>query len=111
MNYRPLGYTNLQVSTIALGTWPAGGGPWWGDTDEAEAVRTIQASLDAGVNLIDTAPMYGFGRAEELIGCAIRGRRDRVVIASKCGLWWKDARGSRWFEHQGRAIYRSLRPD
>ncbi len=111
MKYRPLGHTNLQVSTIALGTWSAGGGPWWGDTDEAEAVRAIEASLDAGVNLIDTAPMYGFGRAEELIGRAIRGRRDRVVIATKCGLWWKDARGSRWFEHQGRAIYRSLRPD
>lgn len=111
MNYRPLGHTSIQVSTIAFGTWSAGGGPWWGETDENEAIRAIQVSLDAGVNLIDTAPMYGFGRAEELIGRAIRGRRDQVVIATKCGLWWQDARGSLWFEHQGRPIYRSLRPD
>ncbi|MCX7817983.1 MAG: aldo/keto reductase [Kiritimatiellae bacterium] len=111
MKYRELGDTGIRVSTIALGTWSAGGGPWWGETDAEEAVRAIQASLDAGVNLIDTAPMYGFGRAEELIARAIRGRRDRVVLATKCGLWWRDERGSPWFEHQGRTIRRSLRPD
>jgi aryl-alcohol dehydrogenase-like predicted oxidoreductase len=83
--------TSLQVSRVAIGTWAIGG--WmWGGTDEAESISTIRAALDHGVNVIDTAPVYGFGRSEEIVGKAIaEGRlRDKVVIATKVGLEWKD---------------------
>src|SRR5882757_1330181 len=83
--------TDLQVSRIALGTWAIGG--WmWGGTDEAESIRTIHAALDQGITLIDTAPVYGFGRSEEIVGKALAesGRRKNAVIATKVGLDWKD---------------------
>src|ERR1700719_2598017 len=85
--------TPLRVSPVAIGTWAIGG--WmWGGTDEAESVATIRAALDHGINVIDTAPAYGFGRSEEIVGKAIaEGRlRDKVVIATKVGLEWKDGR-------------------
>lgn len=81
--------TELTASRIALGTWAIGG--WmWGGTDEAEAIRTIHAALDRGITLIDTAPVYGFGRAEEIVGKALAadGRRERALIATKAGLEW-----------------------
>jgi aryl-alcohol dehydrogenase-like predicted oxidoreductase len=83
--------TSLKPSRIALGTWAIGG--WmWGGTDEAEAIRTIQSAVDRGITLIDTAPVYGFGRSEEIVGKALAedGRRKRVTIATKVGLDWKD---------------------
>ena len=85
--------STLAPSRIALGTWAIGG--WmWGGTDEAESVRTIHAALDRGITLIDTAPVYGFGRSEEIVGKALAegGRRARVVLATKVGLDWKDER-------------------
>jgi aryl-alcohol dehydrogenase-like predicted oxidoreductase len=87
--------TSLKVSRIALGTWAIGG--WmWGGTDEAESVATIRAALDQGINLIDTAPVYGFGRSEEIVGRAIeRGLRSRVLIATKVGLEWNNGKVSR----------------
>src|ERR1700750_2427194 len=81
--------TSLKVSPVAIGTWAIGG--WmWGGTDEAESISTIRAALDQGINVIDTAPAYGFGRSEEIVGKAIAegGVRDRVLIASKVGLEW-----------------------
>jgi aryl-alcohol dehydrogenase-like predicted oxidoreductase len=83
--------TPLKVSRIALGTWAIGG--WmWGGTNEDESIQTIHAALDRGINLIDTAPVYGFGRSEEIVGRALaqNGRRKQAVIATKVGLAWKD---------------------
>ena len=112
MQYRPLGESGIQASVVGLGTWVTGGGSWWGeDPDDGESIRAIHAALDAGVSLIDTAPGYGFGRSEEVVGKAVKGRRDKVVLATKCGLWWQDDRGSFFFERDGRKIRRSLRPD
>jgi aryl-alcohol dehydrogenase-like predicted oxidoreductase len=75
------------VSRIGLGTWAIGG--WaWGGADDAESIRAIHRALDLGVNLVDTAPVYGFGRAEEVVGRALAGRRDRAVVATKLGLAW-----------------------
>jgi aryl-alcohol dehydrogenase-like predicted oxidoreductase len=81
--------TNLISSRIALGTWAIGG--WmWGGTDEKESIRTIHAALDQGINLIDTAPIYGYGRSEEIVGEALRqhGRRESVILATKVGIDW-----------------------
>src|ERR1700756_305331 len=78
-----------QVSRVALGTWAMGG--WmWGGTDANASVATIRAALDQGINLIDTAPVYGFGVSEEIVGKAIeeRGHRENVFIATKVGLEW-----------------------
>src|SRR5216683_3623934 len=84
--------TSLEVSRVALGTWAIGG--WmWGGTDEAVSIATIRAAIEHGINIIDTAPVYGFGRSEEIVGKAIEGRlRSDVVIASKAGLQWEDER-------------------
>jgi aryl-alcohol dehydrogenase-like predicted oxidoreductase len=85
--------TSLKVSPVALGTWAIGG--WmWGGTDETESISTIRAALEHGINVIDTAPAYGFGRSEEIVGKAIaEGRlRSRVVIATKVGLEWVQGR-------------------
>jgi aryl-alcohol dehydrogenase-like predicted oxidoreductase len=85
--------TALRVSRVALGTWAIGG--WmWGGSDETDAIRTIHAALDRGINLIDTAPVYGFGRSEEIVGKALAagGRRKRALIATKVGLDWKGSR-------------------
>src|SRR6202042_3964212 len=83
--------TQLNVSRVALGTWAMGG--WmWGGTDRRESVATIQAALAQGINLIDTAPVYGFGVSEEIVGSAlgVAGVRARAVIATKVGLEWHD---------------------
>jgi aryl-alcohol dehydrogenase-like predicted oxidoreductase len=96
MEYIPIKGTNLTASRIALGTWAIGG--WmWGGTDETESIRTIHAALDKGINLIDTAPVYGFGVSEEIVGKAIeqRGHREKVVIATKVGLEWHNGSVSR----------------
>lgn len=111
MIYRAIGSTEMKASAIGLGTWAIGGGPWWGTTDDAESIRTIHAAIDAGINLIDTAPVYGFGRSEAVVGKAIKGRRDKLIISTKCGLWWKDKRGSFFFEQEGKKVNRCLRPD
>jgi aryl-alcohol dehydrogenase-like predicted oxidoreductase len=82
--------TQLRVSRVALGTWAMGG--WmWGGTDKREAVATIRAALDQGINLIDTAPVYGFGVSEEIVGQAVAaaGLRAQAVIATKVGLEWR----------------------
>jgi aryl-alcohol dehydrogenase-like predicted oxidoreductase len=91
--------TGLMTSRIGLGTWAMGG--WmWGGTDEAQSIATIRSAIDHGVTLIDTAPVYGFGRSEEIVGRALEGSlRHKVTIATKVGLTWKDG-----------VVYRDSRP-
>jgi aryl-alcohol dehydrogenase-like predicted oxidoreductase len=91
MEYIKIFGTDVKVSRIGLGTWAIGG--WmWGGTDEEESIRTIHAALDRGINLIDTAPIYGFGRSEEIVGKAVEeyGDRENIIIATKVGLEWKN---------------------
>ena len=93
MEFIEIPQTSIRVSRVALGTWAMGG--WmWGGSDEKDAIRTIHAALDSGINLIDTAPVYGFGRSEEIVGkaLAIGGRRKDTVIATKVGLDWADGK-------------------
>ena len=88
--------TPLKVSPVAIGTWAIGG--WmWGGTDEAESIATILAALEHGINVVDTAPVYGFGRSEEIVGKALaEGRlRSDVIIATKAGLQWDGGKVSR----------------
>jgi aryl-alcohol dehydrogenase-like predicted oxidoreductase len=91
MEFRNIAGSGLTISRIGLGTWAIGG--WmWGGSDEAESVATIRAAIDRGINMVDTAPVYGFGRSEEIVGKALtlNGLRQRVVIATKVGLDWRD---------------------
>jgi aryl-alcohol dehydrogenase-like predicted oxidoreductase len=95
-----IGKSDLKTSRIGLGTWAIGG--WmWGGTDEVQAIATIRSAVERGVTLIDTAPAYGFGRSEEIVGKAIAegGLRGKVQIATKVGLAWRNGE-----------LYRDSRP-
>lgn len=85
MRYREFGTTGLRVSSIGVGTWGAGG-RGWGGSDRGACVKALRAMFDEGVNLIDTAPAYNRGRAEEITGEAVKGIRDQVIITTKCGM-------------------------
>jgi aryl-alcohol dehydrogenase-like predicted oxidoreductase len=88
-----IGSSGLKASRVGLGTWAIGG--WmWGGADEAQSIATIRRAIERGVTLIDTAPVYGFGSSEETVGKALAegGLRDKVVIATKVGLAWKDGK-------------------
>ncbi len=86
MEYRELGRTGLKVSAVGMGCWAIGGDAW-GPVADADSLAAIQRAVDLGVTFFDTADVYGRGRSEQLVGQALRGRRDQVVIATKVGLW------------------------
>lgn len=114
MQPRALGRSGLVLPPIAFGSWAIGG--WqWGGSDDAAAVEAIRAGIDAGITAIDTAPIYGFGRAEEVVGRAIAGRRGEVVVMTKAGLRWDAQEGELAFDgfDDGRPlrIHRNSRPD
>ncbi|MDR2171703.1 MAG: aldo/keto reductase [Planctomycetaceae bacterium] len=125
MNFRKLGSSDIEASVIGFGAWAIGG--WmWGGTEEQDAIDAINTAIDNGVNLIDTAPMYGYGRSEEIIGKAIKGKRNKIVLATKCGLvWdtsdWKEGKGELHFYSDNDTIvkenkntirvYKYLRPE
>jgi methylglyoxal reductase len=107
---REIGRSGIAASAVGLGTWAIGG--WmWGGTDEAASIKAIEASIDAGISLIDTAPAYGLGRSEELAGRAIRGKRDKVVITTKCGLNWHHGKGKHFFDEADKPVHRYLGAD
>jgi aryl-alcohol dehydrogenase-like predicted oxidoreductase len=104
---RMIGESGIPASIVGLGTWAIGG--WrWGGTDEQQSIAAIHASIDEGISLIDTAPAYGQGVSEEIVGKAIRGRRDKVVLATKCGLVWHTQKGNHFFDYDGRPVHRYL---
>jgi methylglyoxal reductase len=112
MELHVLGTSGLQISPVLFGAWAIGG--WkWGGTDESQAVSAIHAALDHGITTIDTAPIYGQGRSEEIVGRAVEGRRDSVVIATKCGLNWRRTDGEYSFDYEdgtlSMPVYRNLR--
>lgn len=86
MHFKKLGRSELELSVIGLGTW-AMGNDYWGQCDDDDSIAAIQAGIDNGINLIDTAPSYGSGHAEMLVGKAIKGRRDKVIVATKVGCY------------------------
>ncbi len=107
MDYRKLGTSDLELSVVTFGAWAAGG--WmWGGTERAESVKAIHAAYDLGVTSIDTAPAYGQGASEEIVGEAIKGiPRDKLQILTKYGLRWNVKKGEFFFnsfDNQGKAI-------
>lgn len=110
MEKRKLGKSGLEVSPIAFGAWAIGG--WmWGGSDREDALGALHACLDLGITSIDTAPIYGFGLSEQLVGEAIKGKRDQYEILTKCGMRWEKAEGEYFFttrdnEGRSRDIYK-----
>ena len=115
MQSRKLNGSEVSVTPVIFGAWAIGG--WmWGGTEESDAIAAIQSSIDHGVTTIDTAPIYGMGRSEELVGKAIVGRRDKVILATKCGMRWDSAEGSEPWpqkDNEGKdvIIRKNARPD
>jgi len=94
MKKRRLGQTDLELTVIGLGTW-AVGGPWeygWGPQDDRDSLEAIRQAIDSGINWIDTAPIYGCGRSEEIVGRALKEMAAKPLIATKCGLLWNSKR-------------------
>ena len=102
MEYRKLGKTGMSVSVIGFGAWQIGGAPFWNSEGEKASREAIDAALESGINLFDTAPVYGFGRSETILGEALKSVRDNVIIATKCGL--------RWHKEELKALYNDLKP-
>ena len=88
MEYRKLGSSDLEVSVIGYGAWGIGGAPFWNNEGDNKSLNSIKKAYDLGINFFDTAPVYGFGHSEELIGKALKPFRDKVIYATKCGLRW-----------------------
>ncbi|MBM7556800.1 aldo/keto reductase [Halanaerobacter jeridensis] len=86
MQYEKLGNSDLEVSVVGLGTW-ALGSDFYGEVDDSQSIAAIRQAIDSGINLIDTAPPYGDGHSEEVVGEAIKGYREQVLIATKCGVY------------------------
>jgi len=102
METRKLGNSDLEITPIGVGAWAMGGGGWqfgWGEQDDRESVGAILAALDAGLNWIDTAAVYGLGRSEEVVGQALKSRSDKPYVFTKSSMRWGD----------DRQIYRSLK--
>ena len=93
MQTRKLGNSDLQITPIGIGAWAMGGGGWafaWGPQDDDASIAAIHAALDLGMNWIDTAPVYGLGHSEEVVGRALKGRSDRPYVFTKCERQWDD---------------------
>lgn len=103
MEYRKLGNSGIDVSVIAFGAWGIGGYPFWETKGDKASIEALEASLDEGINFFDTAPVYGFGHSERIIGKTFKSKRDKVVIATKCGLRWKSK--------EMESIYNDLKPE
>ncbi|HMF15063.1 MAG TPA: aldo/keto reductase [Gemmataceae bacterium] len=95
MQTRQLGNSDLRITPIGIGAWAMGGGDWafsWGHQDDKQSTAAIHAALDAGVNWIDTAAVYGLGHSEEVVGKALAGRTPRPYVFTKCSLVWNERR-------------------
>lgn len=110
MKYRKLGNTDISVSLVAAGMFGMGGGSAWTDTqaDSNTMAGLLSAALDCGINLIDTAPVYGLGDSETLLGHALTGQRDKFVLQTKCALNWRSEEGQFEYTRDGKSVYRNL---
>ncbi len=96
MNFNSLGNSNIKISKVSFGAWAIGG--WmWGGSDEKDAIDAIASAIDLGMTTIDTAPIYGFGKSESLVGKVIKDKRDKVQLLTKYGLSWETDQGRFYF--------------
>lgn len=111
MKFQKLGNTDIDVSVVALGTWRLGGGSVWtdGDSTVEDAKRLLDICHEHGVNYIDTAPVYGTGVSEELLGKALKGRRNDFVLQTKCSLNWRNEGGNFHYERDGYTVNNDTR--
>ena len=107
MRYKKFGNSDLETSVVGFGGWPMGRGHY-GSFDDNEVVRAVHASIDLGVTLFDTAAVYGWGEGEKLLGRALEGRRDQVVIVSKAGIPWDEEGGGRRRDSSRESLEKSL---
>jgi methylglyoxal reductase len=106
-----IGKSGIEASVVGIGAWAIGGDSMWGASDDAESVRTIHRARDEGVTLLDTAPGYGLGHSEEVVGKALAGRRGDYVLSTKCGLRWDIKEGALKQERDGVRIVINTRPE
>jgi len=97
MRYRKLGQSDIEVPVVIFGAWAIGGW-YWGGAQDRDSIAAIEKALDLGMNCFDTAPAYGFGHSERILGKALKGRRKGAIIATKCGLRWDSDKGKLHFE-------------
>ncbi|MDR0577364.1 MAG: aldo/keto reductase, partial [Candidatus Accumulibacter sp.] len=101
MRTMKIGKSGIEASVVGIGAWAIGGDSSWGASDDAESVRTIHRARELGVTLLDTAPAYGLGHSEEVVGKALAGRRGDYVLSTKCGLRWDIGEGAFKMERDG----------
>lgn len=111
MRYHKLGKTDLEASLVSFGTWGIGGGSVWSDTscDVPAVENLLDAASDRGINYIDTAPVYGTGASEELLGKALQGRRNKFLLQTKCSLNWRNEGGNFHYERDGYTVNNDTR--
>lgn len=106
-----IGNSGIEASAIGLGAWAIGGDSNWGPSDDNESIQTIRRARELGITLVDTAPAYGLGHSEEIVGKALEGRREEYVLATKCGLRWDTDEGYLQMERDGIKLMRNTRPE
>ena len=110
MRTMKIGQSGIEASVVGIGAWAIGGDSQWGPSDDSESIRTIHRARELGVTLLDTAPAYGLGHSEEVVGRALAGRRGDYVLSTKCGLRWDIKEGALMMERDGVRIVRNTRP-
>ena len=106
-----IGNSGIEASVVGIGAWAIGGDSNWGPSDDNESIRTIHRARELGITLLDTAPAYGLGHSEEVIGQALESRRDDYVLATKCGMRWDIDEGYLHMERDGIRLMRNTRPE
>ena len=111
MLYQKLGKTEIEVSRIAFGAWGIGGGNVWSDlsVNAAHVADLLDLAFDLGINYVDTAPVYGIGTSERILGEALKGLRDRFVVQTKCSLNWRNEGGEFEYERDGHIVNKDHR--
>ncbi len=108
VNLIEIGKSGIKVPFLGMGTWAIGGGSWWGDNDDELSVKTIQRAIDLGIKWIDTAPIYGLYHSEDVVGKAIKGKREQIILSTKCALEWRHETSVFHKEVDGTKVYRDL---
>ena len=107
-NLIEIGKSGIKVPFLGMGTWAIGGGSWWGDNDDELSVKTIQRAINLGIKWIDTAPIYGLYHSEDVVGKAIKGKREQIILSTKCALEWRHETPVFHKEVDGTKVYLTL---